>query len=65
MSAIERMKAVLPYVALVVMLIGASNFFWFFTESAALGGDALNGSQRDGQYFVGAHGAYSEVDRAT
>ncbi len=30
----------------------------------AQGGDALNGFVRDGRYFVGSHGTYTEVSRA-
>jgi hypothetical protein len=48
----------------VAAVIGAVNFFWVVAESMALGGDALNGYQRDGHYFVGSHGSYTEVGRA-
>jgi hypothetical protein len=53
----------LPYLALIAVVIGAVNFFWVVAESMALGGDALNGYQRDGHYFVGSHGSYTEVGR--
>src|SRR6266568_9286604 len=64
-AAIQRMKAALPYLALFVVAIGIVNFFWVVVESMALGGDALNGYQRDGHYFLGSHGSYTEVGRAT
>jgi hypothetical protein len=55
----------LPWLALAAVVIGSANFFWFFIESARLGGDALNGSVREGHYFVVSHGSTTEVDRAT
>ncbi|HEX5823950.1 MAG TPA: hypothetical protein VFY18_05750 [Candidatus Limnocylindrales bacterium] len=58
------MKSVLPYVAVAAIVVGFINFFWFFAESAALGGDALNGNVRAGHYFVGSHGSYTEVSEA-
>jgi len=58
-------RALLPYLAFLAIVVGSINFFWSFAESASLGGDALNGYQSNGHYFVGAHGAYTEVDRAT
>ncbi|HEV8698786.1 MAG TPA: hypothetical protein VGQ89_13910 [Candidatus Limnocylindrales bacterium] len=40
---------------------GLLNFVWFLTNSASLGGDALNGYVCDGRYFVASHGSYTEV----
>jgi hypothetical protein len=37
------------------------NYFWFMGESAWLGGIALSGYQRDGECFIGNHGAYRQV----
>lgn len=54
-------RRALPYLALICVAVGFVNFFWFFAESAALGGDALNGYARDGRYFLGSHGTYTEV----
>ncbi|WP_156994039.1 hypothetical protein [Pseudonocardia acaciae] len=45
--------------------MGIANFLWAWFESASLGGDATNGYQRDGRYFVGSHGHFTEVDPAT
>lgn len=55
----------LPYLALVAIVIGFGNFFWFIFESQALGGDALNGYETAGHYFVSSHGSYTEVDAGT
>jgi hypothetical protein len=63
-SAVHRVKAALPYLALAAVTIGVVNFFWVVAESMALGGDAMNGYQQDGHYFLGAHGGYSEVSGA-
>jgi hypothetical protein len=58
-------RAILPWLCVAAFLIGIANFFWFFIESASIGGDALNGHIRDGHYFVGSHGSYTEVSAAT
>ena len=63
-SAMQRMKAALPYLALAAVVIGVVNFFWVVAESMALGGDALNGYQQEDHYFLGSHGSYTEVSRA-
>jgi hypothetical protein len=59
-----KIKKALPYLALIAIVIGFGNFFWFFAESVALGGDGLNGYAREGHYYVGSHGSYTEVSRA-
>ena len=59
-----KIERVLPYLALLAIVVGFINFFWFFAESAALGGDALNGYARDGHYYVASHGSYTEVSEA-
>lgn len=58
------MKTALSYLALTTVIVGVFNFLWFFAEAAALGGDALNGYQRGGHYFVASHGTYTEVSQA-
>jgi len=63
-SAMQRLKAALPYLALAAVAIGIINFFWVVAESMAFAGDALNGYQQDGHYFLGSHGSYTEVSRA-
>jgi hypothetical protein len=57
-------KSALPYLALIAIAVGFFNFFWFFAESAALGGDGLNGYARGGRYYVASHGSYTEVSEA-
>ncbi len=58
------MRAALPYLALLAIAIGFLNFFWSFAEATTIG-DAMNGYQQDGHYFVRLRGGYSEVTRAT
>jgi hypothetical protein len=38
-----RLARWLPWIAFVVIALGAANFLWFIADSASLGGDALNG----------------------
>jgi len=54
-------KRTLALGAVLAVVVGAINFFWFIAESSSLGGDALNGRVVDGHYFVCAHGACREV----
>ena len=58
------MRAALPYLALVAIAVGFINFFWSVGESTTIG-DAMNGYQQDGHYFVRLRGGYTEVTRAT
>lgn len=58
------MRAALPYLALVAIAVGFINFFWSVGESTTIG-DAMNGYQQDGHYFVRLRGGYTEVNRAT
>jgi hypothetical protein len=37
------------------------NFITFSVVSSRLGGTAMNGYAQDGRYFIGSHGAYTEV----
>jgi hypothetical protein len=62
---IARVRPWLPWLALAAVVVGFANFLSFFVESTHIGGDALNGSIRDGHYFVVSHGSSTEVDRAT
>jgi hypothetical protein len=61
----RAIRAALPWLCITLFLIGIANFFWFFVESSSIGGDALNGHLRDGHYFLGSHGVYTEVSAAT
>jgi len=55
-------RQTLAVLAVMAFVLGFGNFFWLIGESARLGGDALNGYQRDAQCFVGSHGSYRQVD---
>jgi hypothetical protein len=59
-----KIEKALPYLALIAIVVGFVNFFGFMAESAALGGDGLNGYARDGHYYVASHGSYTEVSEA-
>ena len=61
---LEQARHWLPGIALIVVLIGFANFAWFVGESSVLGGDGLNGFERDGQYYVASHGTVTEVSEA-
>src|SRR6187551_801673 len=39
------------------------NFVLFVAIAVWLGGDAINGTTRDGRYYLMQHGIYSEVSR--
>ena len=58
------MKVVLTVLALCLVLLALANFLTFVTESDRLGGTARNGYQRDGKFFVGERGRYTEVSEA-
>ena len=44
-----------------ILLIAMLNFFAFWYSTLILGGDAGNGKEDGGRFFVGAHGKYTEV----
>jgi hypothetical protein len=60
----ERLRRLLPWVALVVVAIGFLNFVWFFSESSTIG-DAQRGYILDGRYYLVHAGVGTEVSRAT
>ena len=43
------------------LLIAMLNFFAFWYGALILGGDAFNGKEDGGRFFVGMHGKYTEV----
>jgi hypothetical protein len=59
----DRLRRLLPWVALVVVAIGFLNFLWFFSESSTIG-DAQRGYIRDGHYYLVHGGVATEVTRA-
>jgi hypothetical protein len=44
-----------------ILLIAMLNFFAFWYGALILGGDAGNGKEDGGRFFVGMHGKYTEV----
>ena len=53
----------LPIGLRLILIIAFINFISFWIISVANGGDALNGKQEDGKFFVASHGRYTEVSR--
>jgi hypothetical protein len=45
-----------------ISYIAFANFFLFMITSIVIGGDALSGFVKDGEYFVSDHGEYAQVD---
>ena len=45
-------------------VIGIANFVVFVLVAAAIGGDAINGYEEHGRYFLRAHGRTTEVSRS-
>jgi hypothetical protein len=43
--------------------LGIANLCLFVGVALVLGGDAINGTSRDGHYFLMEHGHYTEVSR--
>ena len=58
------MTRALTALAVVGVVVGVLNFFAFLAISGRLGGDALNGYERDGRYYVSSHGHATEVSAA-
>jgi hypothetical protein len=58
----SRLRALLPYLALVVVVVAMLNFFWFMAESISTG-TASTGRIVNGHYFLNNHGTYTEVSR--
>jgi len=44
-----------------ILLIAMLNFFAFWYGVLILGGDAFNGKEDGGRFFIGEHGKYTEV----
>jgi hypothetical protein len=60
MDAADRRRWFLQGVFVVCML----NFAAFLLVAMSIGGDAVNGRQSAGHYFVASHGKLTEVSRA-
>jgi hypothetical protein len=48
----------------VVLIVAITNFASFIVIALLLGGDALNGKEAGGRYFLMSHGRYTEVSKA-
>jgi hypothetical protein len=48
---------------LIIAAAGMVNLMVFFVVALLIGGDAVNGHQTDGHYFLANHGRYTEVSR--
>ena len=55
----DRMKKL----GIILVVIGVLNFGAFFVVSMCLGGDAINGKEENGHYYLTAHGTQTEVSR--
>lgn len=56
------MKRLLLFLSIFFMLAGAINFIWFIIDSVKLEGNALNGYQKNGRYYVVNHSVENEVN---
>lgn len=64
MRVSRALRAIAPYLAALITLLWIGNFIWVLGANAVYGGGALNGFVRDGHYYVGEHGSYTEVGQA-
>jgi hypothetical protein len=55
------MKKYCSLFLLLLMVPGLLNFLTFWIISAAIGGDAFNGKYEQGHFYLGSHGALTEV----
>src|ERR1700744_5102614 len=61
----SAMKTNLAKVVCGILLgVAILNFAAFFIMAVYLGGDAINGMIKDGHYYLGEHGRYTEVTEA-
>jgi hypothetical protein len=58
------MRKVLAVIAVLVAVGGMVNFVTFFASSMQLGGDAQNGYEAGGHFYVSSHGHTTEVSEA-
>ena len=59
------MRRVATIVSTCLFFFAVLNFISYSAISSRLGGTAMNGYTQDGHYFVGSHGAYTEVSAET
>ena len=48
----------------ILAIVALVNFFVFWLIAVKSGGDAWNGYQKDGHFYLGSHGAYTEVTQS-
>jgi hypothetical protein len=53
------------WIAPLVFLLLVGNVLWLISDAQRYGGGASGGYVRDGHYFLGNHGALTEVDQGT
>jgi hypothetical protein len=51
-------------IALVIALAGLANFILYCVIAASIGGDAVNGHQADGHYYLASHAKLTEVSQS-
>ena len=59
-----QLRAIVVGLAALITLLWVANFFWTLSLGAQYGGGALNGFVRDGHYYLGQHGGYTQVSQA-
>jgi hypothetical protein len=64
MTMRRGVRAIAVSLAVLITLLWAVNFFWLIGLNVEYGGGALNGFVRDGHYYLGLHGTYTEVRQA-
>lgn len=65
LSRLKKYDWILATVAFIVCVAGVVNFYTFLNQSSQLGGDAINGYEQNGHYYVCAHGTCAEVPKST
>ncbi len=59
-----KMQRALAALIVIVVVVGFANFGAFLIGSRRLGGDALNGYEQNGHYYVAGHGNTAAVSEA-
>ena len=58
------MKALAGPIGMALFFLAIINFAAFAVIALSIGGDALNGKQENGHYYVSSHGKLTEVSRS-
>jgi len=61
--AVSEIYAAMTHGERVLFWTAIVNFLVFVAIAVPLGGDAINGTSRDGHYYLMQHGIYTEVSR--